>query len=1138
MQRRGEKIVYSASDLMAFLECHHLSTLNLLALDTKMERAAPDEQIQLIQDKGFAHEADFLESLRQAGGKIVELSSKGELQSNIAATRAAMAAGAEVIFQAALSDGTFFGYADFLRRVDRPSAFGDWSYEVADTKLAHRAKPKFMIQLAHYSELLTSIQGVQPGKMHLVLGNRAERSFRVSDYIRYYRHLRLQFEVFIAERPKTQPESCAHCPVCDWRDRCADAWERVDHLNQVANISKIQIKRLAENSVHTLAQLAELPPETTIRKMQPETLARIRGQASLQLKRRLTGKNIVELLPRNPSQRTGFDRLPPPDIGDLFFDMEGDPLHEGGLEYLFGVYFCENGEWTFREFWAHTRLEEKAAFVAFIDFVTEHLKRHPNAHIYHYAHYEPTALKRLMSSHGVREAEVDQLLRSSKFVDLFQVVRDAIRVSEPSYSIKNLEVFYMTKREGDVTSAGASVVFYEKWRQTKDDDLLRKIRDYNKDDCISTQLLHQWLLQLRPDLPEWQPEVGAQDGQSEKSDKVKAHEMRLAAYEVRLLAGFSPDAPDLTADQHLRVLIFQLLDFYRRTAKPAWWALFARRDMTLDELVDDSECIAGMRLISTSLSATGRGAQIALYQYPEQEFKLREGDTCVRTDTTQTIGTIGVVDQIKRTVEIKVGKNREIPEEISVSSGGPIPTDKIRDAIFRLADELLSGGDRYAASFAFLKREAPRVKGHREGDPFVAKSTDPMPQIIRAVANLDQSCLFIQGPPGAGKTYTGSHLIVDLLARGHRIGVTSNSHKAIHNLLKAVEKRAGERGLRFKGLYKASAQSKGSNFEGEVIENVVNNQEIFEDLSAGQVQLVAGTAWLFSDEGLDQQLDYLFVDEAGQVATANLVAMGTSATNIVLLGDQMQLGQPIQGVHPGDSGLSSLDFLLEGRATIPPERGVFLETSWRMHPDVCQFISDAMYESRLRTEEQNAHQRLVLTDDADSALRPTGVTYLPVIHDACSQSSEEEATKIRSIYMNLLRQRYRDRDGNERDMTAENILVVAPYNIQVNLLRQYLPEDARVGTVDKFQGQEAEVAIISMTTSSGDYLPRFIEFLYSRNRLNVAISRARCLALVVMNPDLLSIRCSTVEEMALANSLCWVKEYSEGSMHMFEELVD
>jgi len=254
--------------------------------------------------------------------------------------------------------------------------------------------------------------------------------------------------------------------------------------------------------------------------------------------------------------------------------------------------------------------------------------------------------------------------------------------------------------------------------------------------------------------------------------------------------------------------------------------------------------------------------------------------------------------------------------------------------------------------------------------------------------------------------------------------------------------------------------------------------------------------------------------------------MGTSTKNIVLLGDQMQLGRPIQGVHPGDSGLSTLDYLMQGRATIPPEMGIFLATSWRMHPDVCRFISDAVYDGRLIPEKENAKQKLLLKNGHHPILKPSGVVYLPVAHDDCSQSSDEEAAAIDEIYENLLDQYYTDKSGKEHKISGENILVVAPYNMQVNLLKRVLPFSARVGTVDKFQGQEAEVVIVSMATSSEDDLPRYIEFLYSKNRLNVALSRAKCLSILVANPNLMSIRCRTIDQMKLVNTLCWVREYS------------
>ena len=282
---------------------------------------------------------------------------------------------------------------------------------------------------------------------------------------------------------------------------------------------------------------------------------------------------------------------------------------------------------------------------------------------------------------------------------------------------------------------------------------------------------------------------------------------------------------------------------------------------------------------------------------------------------------------------------------------------------------------------------------------------------------------------------------------------------------------------------------------------------------------------------MDQLVDYLFVDEAGQVALANLVAMGVSARNIVLLGDQMQLGQPIQGDHPGRSGESALDYLLGGLATIPPERGIFLATTWRMHPDVCRFISEAVYDGRLQPEAGNAKRALILGADAHPVLLPTGIRFVAADHEGCGQRSEEEAKIVAELLSSLLLQRYRDKKGAEHPITLDNILVVAPYNMQVNLLRKTLPEGARVGTVDKFQGQEAEVVIVSMATSSQEFMPRHMEFLYSRNRLNVAVSRARCLAVVVANPKLLEIDCSTPEQMALVNTLCWVQKVGAPSLN-------
>jgi uncharacterized protein len=504
------------------------------------------------------------------------------------------------------------------------------------------------------------------------------------------------------------------------------------------------------------------------------------------------------------------------------------------------------------------------------------------------------------------------------------------------------------------------------------------------------------------------------------------------------------------------------------------------------------------------------------YTVPEQESKLADGDACVRCDTGESLGDLSY-DETNGRASVKLGARRPPPpERMNLGPGGPPKTDALVNALYRFADSVLDGDAKYPALEGLLRREPPQLHGFAPGSPIVPAGADLLQASIAAVRAMDRTLLYVQGPPGAGKTHTGARLIVDALARGLRVGVTSNSHKAINNLLAGVMKAAAERGVHVDGCRKISDDVQ--RFEGFV--NCDDNDEVWINDHA----LVAGTVWLFADERADQQLDLLFVDEAGQVSLANLVAAGTSARNIVLLGDQMQLAQPVQGAHPGRSGDSALDWLLDGAATIQPDRGIFLATTWRMHPAVCAFISEAVYDGRLQPEPHNAARSLVLGLDAHRLLKPAGIVHAPIEHAGCSQRSRPEAELAAEIYASALRQRYTDKDGVEHAMVPDNVLVVAPYNAQVNLLKRTLPEGARVGTVDKFQGQEAELVIVSMATSSEHDLPRHIEFLYSKNRLNVAISRARCTAIVIANPALMAIKCHTPEQMALVNTLCWVAE--------------
>ncbi|MBF0400372.1 MAG: TM0106 family RecB-like putative nuclease [Magnetococcales bacterium] len=1107
-------ILYAASDLNGFLGCRHSTFLDLKDLVEPLPRAEDDAQTKLVQDRGHEHEAEYLDSLKKSGFSVVEVPEDGNLNDRVVMTAEVMRSGPDIIYQATLKNGVWHGFADFLRRVDRPSWLGSFSYEAVDTKLTKHPKPKHVIQLCLYSELLQHVQGIRPRGMSLVLGDQSDLHLRFDDFAFYHAIVRRRFEEYVIAPPTdSRPEPCGFCELCKWRNLCLDQWEREDHLSRVANIRRSQILRLEAAGIATVTALARMDDAVTVSSLAQETLDRLRAQARLQVAKLETGENRVETLPSAPGR--GFTRMPKPNPSDLFFDMEGDPLYPDGLEYLFGFYFVENGKPVFKPFWAHDHEEEKRTFQEVMDFIMGHLREYPCAHVYHYNHYEETAIKRLASRYGTRESEVDDLLRGRKLVDLYKVVREAIRVSEPSYSIKNLETFYMEKREAEVATAGDSIVVYETWRKTHAPNLLQQISDYNEDDCRSTLLLRDWLAGLRPEEMPWFDLMAEAPSEDKLRAQQEAEETR-QRYEQNLTGG------SRKPDHEFRELVAHLLEFHRREAKPQWWAVFDRQGQTDEELVEDAECLGGLRSDLKQPPYQEKRSTVFPYRFPPQETKLRAGDSCLRADTLERAGEIVELNTSTRLVRIKKGaKGGPLPEVLSITPTGPIDNRALRDAVYRFADAIIAGNGRFQALASFLRRERPTIVGHATGTSIIPETADLLAASIRAVAGLQASYLFIQGPPGAGKTYTSSHVIVDLLRMGKKIGISSNSHKAINNLLAGIEKAAIQKEVVFRGQKKSTATNADSLFHGNMIENVSDNGGI--DLDS---DLIAGTAWLFAREEFDEVLDYLFIDEAGQVSLANLVAMGLSTRNIVLVGDQMQLGQPIQGVHPGLSGMSILDYLLEGEATIPADRGIFLGTTWRMHENVCRFISNAVYEGRLHPEPGTRNQSIILSDTAHPELRPNGIRFIEVQHEGCSQRSEIEGEIIRDLIASLITQHYSDRNGKELALGLDNILVVTPYNVQVNHLRDILPAGTQVGTVDKFQGQEAEVVLISMVTSSAEDLPRNIEFLYSKNRLNVAISRARTLAVIVANPNLLEIPCQTVEQMRLVNTLCWAREFA------------
>jgi uncharacterized protein len=343
--------------------------------------------------------------------------------------------------------------------------------------------------------------------------------------------------------------------------------------------------------------------------------------------------------------------------------------------------------------------------------------------------------------------------------------------------------------------------------------------------------------------------------------------------------------------------------------------------------------------------------------------------------------------------------------------------------------------------------------------------------------------------------------------------VAATSHKAIHNLLDQIEQAAEEEHVSFRGLKKSSAGIGETEYASPSIRSIAEREE-FVTAAAG-AQLLAGTVWLFARGELDSTLDALVIDEAGQVALADALAMGTAARNMILLGDPQQLAQVSQGTHPEGTGASVLEHLLAEHPTVPPDMGIFLERTRRMHPGVCRFVSEVIYEERLVGLPEVARQ------DTDFG---TGLRFLPVEHIGNVASAPEEAECVVREIRRMRAGSWTNRQGVRQPLDDSDFMVVAPYNAQVRQLRRAL-EGAElggvpVGTVDRFQGREAPVVFYSMATSSAEDVPRSLEFLFSRNRLNVAVSRAMCLACIVASPRLLESRARTIEQMRLINALC------------------
>jgi predicted RecB family nuclease len=1126
MKQTPDALLRAPTDLSNFLGCRHLTALDLRAARGELTRPVRNDAfVDDLRERGLAHEREYLEVLRSQGLAIAGT----EQGLSIDETLDAMRHGVDVIYQGALAHGAWSGRADFLLKVPTPSRLGDWSYEACDTKLARDTRAGTILQLCAYSCLLERLQGVRPAHMHVVTpgtGFKPEPR-RVDDYAAYFRLIERNIDRFLAQPDETYPELVAQCDYCSWWVQCDRRRRADDHLCHVAGISSTQIKTLRALQVDRLEQLATLEDVPEPARGSREALLRVREQARVQLRGRVIDRPYHEIKQPFDAEH-GLARLPEPTPDDIFLDFEGDHFAEQGVqEYLLGyVMRGSDGQPVYTALWARTLAEERAAFERFMDLATAVRKRNPAAHIYHFAPYETAALKRLMGRHATREVELDALLRGSAFVDLHAVVKRALIASVERYSIKDLEPFFGYARAQDLREASqgrrlvenaiAAGLFDAAFDRQRD-----IVERYNREDCESALKLRDWLERLRAgviaqghELPRPQPQGG------EPSEDISELDRELRRLRDGLLEGVPIEPGDRTPEQRARFALAHMMEFHRREDKASWWEYFRLLELEEHELAGERRALAGLRFENV---IEARRAPVHRYSFPPQELDARKDDD-VRNAQGEKVGTVAAVNLTARTIDVKKMQKTADQHPSAVFFHKRVDAKVLRQSLMRLGEAVIAHGfeveSPWRAAIELLLRRSPRGDGpggrlQREGEMTIEAA-------CRIARSLDGQVLAIQGPPGTGKTYTGAHVICALVCAGLKVGVTAVSHKVIVNLLEAAAKLAREQELALTIVH-----CDDEPYEGDWgIERTKDYDSIRSGLASGRIEVLGGTGWCWARPDFEQSVDVLIVDEAGQMSLANVLATAQAARSLVLLGDPQQLEQPLQSSHPEGSEVSALYHVLGGEQTIPPDKGLFLAETWRLHPDIARFTSEVYYEGRVEARPGLERQAIVADavtgDDPFAACVGSGLRFVPVAHTGNSARAAEEVATIRALVDHLWQRcRWRDREGAEKPIGAADILIVAPYNAQVSALVEALPELAeRIGTVDRFQGQEAPVVIYSMTSSSPEDAPRGMEFLYNRFRFNVATSRAKALCILVGSPVLFSPECKTPKQMKMANGFC------------------
>ncbi len=1090
MQLLNNKFILSPTDLNKYLNCKHYINLEKKRLKNNQKKISVDSPLfKILSEKGFTHENQYLQFLKKEHKQVIEVSDKVSFLEREQITLDAVEKSIEVIYQPFIASKNWLAIPDFFVK-----DVSNHEFIVVDTKLKKSLIPEHIYQSVMYALIAQEKFNIIISKAKIISpanqeGKFLEHSFLIKNYSSNVKDQMNELEEYLYSDTLSRPIPCTMCKNCEFKDICDEKLLNENSLFVLPNITRLQEKRLREVNIYNIPDL--LNSNTKPVKMAKDTFTKLKLKAELRSKRLNGGQPSYKIM-----DKSALKMLPKKSDNDIFFDIEGDPLVEGGLEYLFGLLIQFKNNYNFIDVWAHNHEEEKNATKKVILQFYNHCKKNPNAHIYHYNSYEVSALRRLSQKYNTCEFELDELLRAEKFIDLYTIVRKFLITSEKSMSLKDLEIFFIDKRTDTITDAASSIIMYEAWTKTSDNHILDEIKLYNEQDCKSLPKLRDWM------------ENTLTEGFENYKDTTHLKEHTDTELSI---------STEKSKNENLAIALSQ---FHEKEDKPYWWSYFDARISNVEDLIPDSSVLAGLVLKKEQERADENEYK---YNYPEQDHKFSIGSKVAVIVPDSDFGFAGeilFISDENSEVTLKINKaGIKSFSIIHLKEPQPPNTINIKKNLKDFMKSILYKGAEtsYPASFSLLSQYKSNIDKQQK-----------WPESILEHKNLydKNKPLFIQGPPGSGKTYQGAMFLKNIIKnkKGTICLVTSQSHKAIENILLYFKQISSDsRNIIFK--YGGKANDKILHLNGydklfsKLREARLNKNNLIIGLTVFSISKLRD----FTYQDKKKPSDFLIIDEAGQYGLANSVAAAMFTENVILLGDQNQLPNVTQGSHPMGIENSVMSFCLGNNSIVGQEYGIFLPITRRLHPKICSYISDAFYQSQLKPHEDNKNRQLIIrnTDNTDIS----GINLIELEHEGCAQISVEEQNSIDNKINYLMKNCHLKINNQIKNINYKDFIIVSPYNAQVNYLKSTLNSNLNIGTVDKFQGQEAPITIISMTSSTIEDAPKGVNFILNENRLNVAISRAQIAVFLFCSKDLFNAVGNTLNQMKLINNFHKIKEY-------------